>query len=221
MFYFHSVIIFLQISTRSSSSIQLSSGISDIEMATFPEQFNWGFFLESRYERAAVASDDSAAVTPEMMTRQKSWGPGKVSRRKKNTEEVWNNHSSQNMSGGVPKHGGLCPLAREGDEGAKNKRKRNEMTLWIQPIPNDRLKATAAAVSYSASLYNTLHFISGSPLYSLHYSIVDCGLNAVLKNRIRFQLSTYTLHIKIHRVATLIGVHSRPEVPLFNQSCQT
>lgn len=113
------------------------------------------------------------------------------------------------MSGGVPKHGGLCPLAGEGDEGAKNKRKRNEMTLWIQPIPNDRLKATAAAVSYSASLYNTLQFISGSPLYSLHYSIVDCGLNAVLKNLIGFQLSTYTLHIKIHRV------YSRPEVPLF------
>lgn len=27
---------------------------------------------ESRYERAPVASDDSAALTPEMMTRQKS-----------------------------------------------------------------------------------------------------------------------------------------------------
>lgn len=147
-----------------------------------------------------------------MMTRQKSWGPGKVSRRKKNTEEVWNNHSSQNMSGGVPKHGGLCPLAREGDEGAKNKRKRNEMTLWIQPIPNDTLKATAAAVSCSAFI---THYSSSQDHLYTHYTILSSTVALMQSWKTGFQLSTYTLHIKMHRVATLIGVHSRPEVPLF------
>lgn len=41
------------------------------ENAEFPGLFNW-VCKESRYERAPVASDDSAALTPEMMTRQKS-----------------------------------------------------------------------------------------------------------------------------------------------------
>lgn len=49
------------------------------------------------------------------------------------------------MAGGAPERGGLCHLEREGDEGAKNKRKRSEMTLCTQPNPNDGLKAAAAA----------------------------------------------------------------------------
>lgn len=57
-------------------------------------------------ERDPVASDDSAALTPEMMTRQKSWGPGKKPRGGKNTEKVQNNHSGENMAGGVTEHGG-------------------------------------------------------------------------------------------------------------------
>lgn len=92
--------------------------------------FGWfgSFFVLFCY----IASHHPAAsLTPEMMTRQKSWGPGKVPGRKKNTEQV--RMFIQSRLWAVTKQGGPCPLAREGDEGAKNKRQRIKWRYELSP----------------------------------------------------------------------------------------
>ena len=85
------------ISTASSRPLPISPCSPPADsVSAFRKTISWtvslGFVKNPHMRRVPVASDDSAALTPEMMTRQKSLGPVKMPRREKKPEKVQYNH---------------------------------------------------------------------------------------------------------------------------------